>query len=314
MVVVFHQPPPPSRHYLTSPSTPLQNPSPESQNLGIVPPRMPIILLRSSSTATATPSTTNSGLQFHRKLLYLQTLKVDAFKALRKNPNFRSTPLKTLKSVENCLASMGIERSAFGRIFDMYPQLLTCDPYVDLYPVFDFLLTDVEIPFPDLRKSILRCPRLLICSVDDQLRPTLWFLRKIGFVGKNAITCQTTLLLVSSVENTLLPKLEYLQGLGFSYSEVANMVLRSPGLLTFNIENNYRPKLDYFLKEMKGDIVEIKKFPQYFSFSLEGKIKPRHRLLVKHGFSMTLSEMLKVSDGEFNVRLIETSLRGLDVL
>lgn len=254
-------------------------------------------------------TTTDSGLRFRDKLLYLQTLKVNPAKALQKNPNFRSTPLESLKSVENCLSSMGIERSAFGRILDMHPQLLTCEPYTDLYPVFDFLLNDVKIPFPDIRKSIVRCPRLLICSVEQQLRPTFCFLKELGFVGTNAITCQTTLLLVSSVEGTLMPKLDYLMSLGFEYEEVVNMVLRSPGLLTYSIANNLKPKVDYFLNEMNGDLTELKRFPQYFSFSLEGKIRRRHQLLAEHGLSLPLSEMLKVSDGEFNGRVIEMRLR-----
>ncbi|KAL8137652.1 hypothetical protein V2J09_003653 [Rumex salicifolius] len=263
--------------------------------------------------------TSDSGLQFHEKLLYLESLNVDPLKAIGRNPNFRSSPLAALKSVENCLSSMGILRSEFGRIFDMYPQLLTCDPHRDIYPIFEFLLNEVRIPFPDIRKSINRCPRLLVCSVDDQLRPTLYFLRKLGFTGRHRITSQKTLLLVSSVENTLLPKIEFLQDLGFSHSTVTNMLLRSPCLLTFSIENNYRPKVEYFLKEMKGDLTQIKRFPQYFSFSLEGKIKPRHRLLVEHSLSMPLSEMLKVSDGEFNVRLLEMRLQcleqsGIDVI
>ncbi|KAL6983471.1 hypothetical protein U1Q18_016857 [Sarracenia purpurea var. burkii] len=264
-------------------------------------------------TTTNPPQpTADSGHRFREKRLYLETLQVNPAKAFEKNPDFRSTPIDSLKSVVKCLSSMGIERCAVGRIFDMYPKLLTCDPYTDLYPIFDFLLNDVNIPFPDIRKSIIRCPRLLVCSVDDQLRPTLHFLEKLGFVGKNAITCQTTLLLVSSVEATLVPKLNYLQELGFSYEEVTRMVLRSPGLLTFSIHNNFRPKAGYFLKEMKGDLAELERFPQYFSFSLEGKIKPRHRLLVENGFSLSLPEMLKVSDGEFNVRLIEMRMQLID--
>lgn len=120
------------------------------------------------------------------------------------------------------------------------------------------------------------------------------------------------MLLVSSVEFTLIPKIEFLVELGFEYDEVRNMVLRSPGLLTFSVEKNYVPKVEYFLKEMEGNVEEIKRFPQYFSFSLERKIKPRHRLLMEHGFSMPLSEMLKVSDGEFNALLIEKRLRMVE--
>ncbi|XAR65206.1 hypothetical protein NMG60_11009232 [Bertholletia excelsa] len=270
------------------------------------PTRCPITTESSPQTAA------DSGLRFREKLLYLRALKVNTEKALEKNPDIRSTPIDSLKSVEKCLFSMGIERAALGRIFDMHPQLLTCNPYSDLYPVFEFLLNDVNIPFPDIPKSIIRCPRLLICSVEHQLRPTFRFLEELGFVGQHALSCQTTVLLVSSVEGTLLSKLNYLRELGFSNKEVSRMVLRSPGLLTFSIANNFRPKVEYFLREMNGDLVELKRFPQYFSFSLEGKIKPRHRLLVQNGISLSLPDMLKVSDGEFNARLIEMRLRSVD--
>ncbi|KAL1804317.1 hypothetical protein DCAR_0935974 [Daucus carota subsp. sativus] len=255
--------------------------------------------------------TSNSGLRFHDKLLYLKTLNVNPQKALQQNPNFRSTPLESLKLVENCLLSMGIERGAFGRIFDMHPQLLSCDPYFDLYPVFGFLLNEVKIPFVDIRKAVVRCPRLLVCDVDEKLRPTLRFLRNLGFVRMNAVSCQTTLLLVSSVEVTIMPKLDYLMSLGFEYDEVARMVVRSPALLTYSVANNLMPKIEYFLSVMNGDLGELKRFPQFFSFSLEGKIKRRHRLLAERGLTMPLSEMLKISDGEFNNRLIEMKLRLL---
>lgn len=88
------------------------------------------------------------------------------------------------------------------------------------------------------------------------------------------------------------------------------MVLRSPGLLTYSIPNNFRPKVKYLLEEMKGDLLELKRFPQYFSFSLERKIKPRHRLLVEHGFSLPLSEILKLNNGDFNEMLLEMRLRS----
>ncbi|XP_057777239.1 transcription termination factor MTEF1, chloroplastic [Salvia miltiorrhiza] len=258
------------------------------------------------------PTTADSGFKFRQKVLYLQSLRVNPAKALHKNPNIRSAPISTLLSVTQCLSSMGVELAAAGRILDMYPELLTADAYEDIYPILDFLINVVRIPFPDIRKAIIRCPRLLVSDPDTQLRPAFQFLTELGFSGPHRLTAQNTVLLVSSVELTLIPKIEFLVGLGFEYDQVRNMVLRSPGLLTFSVENNYVPKVEYFLKEMNGDLEEIKRFPQYFSFSLEKKIKPRHRLLMEHGFSMALSDMLKVSDGEFNARLIERRLRMLD--
>ncbi|XP_030548921.1 transcription termination factor MTEF1, chloroplastic [Rhodamnia argentea] len=266
----------------------------------------------SAAASSSASSTSDSGLLFREKLLYLQSLNVDPQKALRQNPDFRSSPLSSLRSVESCLASFGIPRPSLGRILDMFPQLLTSDPDSDLYPVFDFLLHEAHIPFPDLQKSILRCPRILACSVDAQLRPTLSFLRSFGFVGRHAITSQTSLLLVSNVEHTLLPKIEFLQSLGFEYREVSRMAIRSPGLLTMSVQNNLRPKAEYFLRDMRGNLAELKRFPQYFSFSLERKIRPRHQMLEEHGLEIPLAEMLTVSDGEFTARLIEMRLRRVD--
>lgn len=269
----------------------------------------PANTLKPHLSLPATAAATDSGLKFRQKLIYLQSLNVSPTKALNENPNLRSAPLSTLYSVTHCLSSMGLEAAALGRVLDMYPLLLTSDPYSDIYPIFDFLLNTVEIPFPEIRKSITRCPRLLVSNPETQLKPTFEFLTQLGFTGPNKLTSQTTLLLVSSVEFTLLPKIEYLVELGFEYDEVRNMVLRSPGLLTFSVENNYKPKVEYFLNEMNRDLEEIKKFPQYFSYSLERKIKPRHRILMELGFPMQLSDMLKVSDGEFRARLIEMQLQ-----
>ncbi|WCJ39382.1 Mitochondrial transcription termination factor family protein [Euphorbia peplus] len=260
------------------------------------------------TTSSVVTTSIDSGLLFREKLLYLAALNINTQKALSLNPNLRSTPVSSLHSVHRCLSSMGLSRPTIGRVLDMYPIVLTSDPDLYLYPIFDFLLNEVGIPFPDIAKSISRCPRLLVSNVPNQMRPTLIFLRNLGFVGRNTINSQTAMLLVYNVEYSLTSKIEFLMSLGFEHSEVKQMVVRSPGLLTLSIENNLEPKVEYFLGEMKGDLEELKKFPQYFSFSLERKIKPRHRMLVNYGFKLPLSEMLKVSDGEFGSRLIEMRL------
>ncbi|TYJ31874.1 hypothetical protein E1A91_A06G230700v1 [Gossypium mustelinum] len=250
---------------------------------------------------TTPPIPKDGGLLFRQKLLYLQSLNINPHKALNLNPSLRSTPLSSLISLERSLSSVGLSRPSIGRILDMCPLLLTSDPL----PPINFLLHEVSLPFPHLPLSLTRCPRLLVSSVPTQLRPTLLFLTSLGLV----LNSHTTLLLVSNVENTLKPKINFLQSLGFDEPEVNRMVVRSPGLLTLSVENNMRPKAEFFLEEMEGDLEELKRFPQYFSFSLEKKIKPRHRALVEYGFKLPLSKMLKISDGEFTARLIEMRLQ-----
>ncbi|PPD87089.1 hypothetical protein GOBAR_DD15975 [Gossypium barbadense] len=218
------------------------------------------------------------------------------------NPTFLSPFPRTLP------LSVGLSRPSIGRILDMCPLFLTSDPL----PPVNFLLHEVPLPFPHLPLSLTRCPRLLVSSVPTQLRPTLRFLTSLGLV----LNSHTTLLLVSDVENTLKPKINFLQSLGFDEPEVNRKVVgspglltlsvennmsskaeffleRSPGLLTLSVENNMSPKAEFFLEEMEGDLEELKRFPQYFSFSLEKKIKPRHRALVEYGVQIAVVKGVK---------------------
>lgn len=140
---------------------------------------------------------------------------------------------------------------------------------------------------------------MLTSSVKDQLRPAFIYLRRLGFKDLGALAYQDSVLLVSNVENTLIPKLKFLETIGLSRDEVRSMVLRCPALLTFSIENNFQPKYEYLYMEMGRKLEELKGFPQYFAFSLENRIKPRHTEIVQNGITLPLSLMLKSTDEEF---------------
>lgn len=181
----------------------------------------------------------------------------------------------------------------------MCPKILTSNIKTDLNPVFNFLSQDLKVQENNFRKVIKKCPRLLVSSVRDQLKPCLFYLQRLGFKDLKALAYQDSVLLVSNVENTLIPKLKYLESIGFSKDEAVGMVLRCPALFTFSVENNFKPKFDYFAEEMKGKLEELKEFPQYFAFSLEKRIKPRHMEVVQSGVKIRLPIMLKSSDEEF---------------
>ncbi|KAK4709840.1 hypothetical protein R3W88_004353 [Solanum pinnatisectum] len=211
------------------------------------------------------PTHKNISLQFKEKILCLEIMGVDSGKALSQNPYF-------------------------ARIFGMYPTILTSDVRSELNLGFNLLSKDLRVPEDNFRKVINKCPRLLICSVKDQLKPTLFYLQRLGFTDVHHLAYQDPILLVSSVENNL----------GFTRREAVEMTLRCPGLFTFSIQNNFKSKFDYFSQQMKGELDELKDFPQYFAFSLDKRIKPRHIQLVDNGVSMPLSLMLKTTDEEFN--------------
>jgi mTERF domain-containing protein len=88
-----------------------------------------------------------------------------------------------------------------------------------------------------------------------------------------------------------------------SKDEAVAMVLRCPALFTFNVERNFRPKFEYLVQEMGGGVEDVKAFPQYFTFSLEKRIAPRHRAAVEVGVDLPLPDMLKATDDEFREML-----------
>lgn len=246
-----------------------------------------------------TPLHSKLSLQFKEKILCLEVMGVDSGKALSLNPLIHSTNLTTIHNTITFLQSKGILQKDLPRIIGMCPKILTADITEELEPVFNFLAHDLNVPDYNYRKVINKCPRLLVSSVKDQLKPALFYLKRLGFRDLRALAYQDCVLLVSNVEHTLMPKLDYLISLGFSKPEAVGMVLRCPGLFTFSLENNYKPKFEYFEKEMKRDISELKDFPQYFAFSLEKRIKPRHLEAVECGVNISLPLLLKSTDEEF---------------
>ncbi|KAK6944103.1 Transcription termination factor, mitochondrial/chloroplastic [Dillenia turbinata] len=91
--------------------------------------------------------------------------------------------------------------------------------------------------------------------------------------------------------------------MGFSYKDTTLMIRRFPQLLCYSIKDNFEPKFNYFVVEMGRDLKELREFPQYFSFSLENRIKPRHQCCVEKGVCFPLPIMLKTSDEKFRDRL-----------
>ncbi|XP_031504436.1 transcription termination factor MTEF1, chloroplastic [Nymphaea colorata] len=238
-------------------------------------------------------------LNFKEKVLCLELMGVDAGRALSVNPSLHSASLDSIHSIVSFLQRKGIQQKDMARIFGMCPRILTSDIQNDLNPVFEFLSDDLHVPDKSFRKVINKCPRLLVSSVRNQLKPALIYLQRLGINNNEALAYQDPVLLVSSVENTLIPKIRFLTSLGFCYEDVVGMVVRCPSLLTFSVENNFKPKFEYYLEEMKGSLEELKGFPQYFAFSLEKRIKPRHRQIQDAGTKLPISVMLKTSDQEF---------------
>ncbi|GMP98642.1 hypothetical protein CsSME_00046452 [Camellia sinensis var. sinensis] len=247
-----------------------------------------------------TPETPpNPHSEFQEKMLYLDSIGIDLFSLLSTHPPIVSAAAADIKSVVDFLRSAaGLTSSDLRRIAAMCPEILT-SKISTLVPIFTFLLREAAVEGSDLRRVIHRRPRLLLCSVDSRLRPTLYFLQSIGIAEIN----KHTSLLSASVEQKFIPRIDYFQKIGFNYRDTISMFRRFPSLFCYSIEHNFEPKFDYFMVEMGRELKELKEFPHYFSFSLENRIKPRHRRCVEKGVFLSLPAMLKTGEERFQGRL-----------
>ncbi|EYU38697.1 hypothetical protein MIMGU_mgv1a026721mg, partial [Erythranthe guttata] len=100
-----------------------------------------------------------------------------------------------------------------------------------------------------------------------------------------------------------IPRIEYLQKLGFSYKDTITMFRRVPSLFCYSIKENFERNSITSWWKWEGELKELVAFPQYFSFSLENRVKPRHRMCVEKGVCLALPTMLKLSDERFRERL-----------
>ncbi|KAI3747119.1 hypothetical protein L6452_09566 [Arctium lappa] len=105
-------------------------------------------------------------------------------------------------------------------------------------------------------------------------RPTFYFLQ--GTIGISAVNKHTHLL-TCSVEDKFLSRID--------------------------IKDNIEPKFKYLEVEMGRELTELVEFPQYFSFSLEKRINPRHRQCVERGVCLPLSTMLRSSEQRFRDKM-----------
>ena len=93
--------------------------------------------------------------------------------------------------------------------------------------------------------------------------------------------------------------MNYLLEVGLSKKDVRSMIFRFSPLLGYSIELVMKPKLEFLLRSMKKPLKAVVEYPRYLSYSLEGKIKPRFRVLQSKNIECSLTDMLAKNDELF---------------
>ncbi|KAF9600726.1 hypothetical protein IFM89_011413 [Coptis chinensis] len=204
------------------------------------------------------------------------------------------------------LENLGVDKRRWAKVIHRFPALLTYSRQKVKISV-DYL-TELGLSAESIGKILTRCPHIISYSVDDNLRPTANYFCSLG-VNVAVLLHRSPQTFGLSIEANLKPVTEFFLERGYTIDEVGTMVSRYGALYTFSLAENLIPKWDYFLT-MNYPRSELVKFPQFFGYSLEERIKPRYALVKESGAKLLLNQVLSVSDREFD-RILKMKIKKM---
>ncbi|KAL6213593.1 hypothetical protein ACLB2K_013040 [Fragaria x ananassa] len=175
---------------------------------------------------------------------------------------------KTIVPKVKFFQDIGIRDDAIGKMLVKFPPLLTYSLYKKIRPVVIFLITKAGVSDRDIGKVIALGPELLGCNIVHKLEVNV----------------------------------KYFRSLGIHLSTLGEMIADFPMLLRYNTDV-LRPKYSYLRRTMVRPLRDLIEFPRFFSYSLEGRIIPRHKVLLENRINLKLRYMLASTDAEFDKRV-----------
>ncbi|KAI4348289.1 hypothetical protein L6164_009025 [Bauhinia variegata] len=232
--------------------------------------------------------------------LELGVPKEDISTILTKRPQLCGISLsKNLKPTMKFLETLGVDKKQWAKVIHRFPALLTYSRQ-KLKASIDFLY-ELGLSEENVGKILTRCPNIISYSVEDNLRPTANYFRSLGVdVGNLLFRCPQNFGL--SIESNIKPVTEFFLERGYTLEEVGTMISRYGTLYTFSLSENLIPKWEFFLT-MDYPKSELVKFPQYFGYRLDERIKPRYKRMKASRVRLLLNQVLSLSSGDFEKAL-----------
>ncbi|KAL5562985.1 hypothetical protein UlMin_032732 [Ulmus minor] len=198
----------------------------------------------------------------------------------------------------------GITRDGMRRMLSIKPMVFCIDLEATIVPKVQFF-RDIGIRDDAIGNMLVKFPSLLTYSLHKKIRPVVIFLMTKGGVSERDIAkviASGPELLGCSIVRKLEINVKYYLSLGIRLRQLGEMIADFPILLRYNIDV-LRPKYQFLRRTMVRPVVDLIEFPRFFSYSLETRIIPRHKVLVENRINMKLRYMLASSDEEFEKRI-----------
>ncbi|KAF3435193.1 hypothetical protein FNV43_RR22280 [Rhamnella rubrinervis] len=197
------------------------------------------------------------------------------------------------------LEGLGVDKEQWAKVIYRFPAFLTYSRQ-KVKTTVDFLY-EMGLSAESIGKILTRCPNIVSYSVEDKLRPTAEYFRSLG-VDVAVLLHRAPQNFGLSIETNLKPVTEFFLERGYSMEDVGTMISRYGALYTFSLTENLMLKWEFFLN-MDYPQSELVKFPQYFGYSLEQRIKPRYALMKECGVMLLLNQLLSLSGHDFDKAL-----------
>ncbi|VFR00087.1 unnamed protein product [Cuscuta campestris] len=219
----------------------------------------------------------------------------------------------TIKPLVDYLVSLGLPKKILARMLEKRPYLLGYDLQNTVKPNVE-CLTSFGIKPEALPSVIAQYPQILGLPLKAKLSSQQYFFNLKLKIDPDGFACviQRMPQIVSLNQRQIMKPVEFLLGRGFSTSDVAKMVVKCPQLVSQQV-GLMKNSFYFFKSEMARPMKELVEFPDYFTYSLESRIKPRHQRLHSKGIKCSLAWFLNCSDQRFEERLYGDSIEAESV-
>ncbi|XLU51178.1 hypothetical protein S245_045992 [Arachis hypogaea] len=219
-----------------------------------------------------------------------------------------------IKPFIDYLVSLGLPKKILAKMLEKRAYLLGYDLEETIKPNVDCLIS-FGIGRECLPSVIAQYPQILGLPLKAKLSSQQYFFSlkfktdPEGF----ARVVEKMPQVVSLHQNVIMKPVEFLLGRAIAPHDVASMVVRCPQLVALRVEL-MKNSFYFFKSEMGRPLKELVEFPEYFTYSLESRVKPRYQRLKSKGIRCSLDWMQNCSDQRFEERLqgnyIETESIG----
>ena len=220
----------------------------------------------------------------------------------RANPWLLAAPVATVRDAATVLRDeVGVTN--VENVVRAYPRALLSDRESLLRPL-DVLRERAGVDEADLASLVEAFP--LLFGLDDAMGPVLDFWLdelKINAADVPRI-CRAFPSLLGVDVATMRANVKFLEEIGVV--NTARFVTRLPPVLAYDVDRDLRPKMAELVK-CALSVYDIVRFPAYFSYPLDGVIKPRTAFLKQLGVPITtfpLQALFTPGDKEFASRVL----------